>query len=248
VSSERTGALLATSALTLVGTSFVAADALERFPVLGGQGVRYALGALALLAVARGRVPRVDAGQLARLALLAATGLAAFNVLVLLAVRETDPGSVGVVVGCVPIVLALAGPLAEGRAPDPRVVLAAATVALGAAVVQGAGGGMGLGALLLCLGALACEAAFSLLAAPLLPALGPLGVSLWAALQVLVLGVVFLVVAVACDGVWALAAGTAARRLRARGDTRRWLDRVSGIVYLGLGAAAALAGEPARRR
>lgn len=182
MSSERTGALLATSALTLVGTSFVAADALERFPVLGGQGVRYALGALALLAVARGRVPRVDAGQLARLALLAATGLAAFNVLVLLAVRETDPGSVGVVVGCVPIVLALAGPLAEGRAPDPRVVLAAATVALGAAVVQGAGGGMGLGALLLCLGALACEAAFSLLAAPLLPALGPLGVSLWAAL------------------------------------------------------------------
>lgn len=176
------GSLAAGSALALVGTSFVAADALERYPVLGSQGVRYALGAALLLAVARGRMPRVTRTQFARLALLAATGLAAFNVLVILAVRRTDPGSVGVVVGCVPIVLALAAPLAAGRTPDPRLVVAAALVAAGAAVVQGLGGGMGAEALVLALGALAGEAAFSLLAAPLLPALGPLGVSLWAAL------------------------------------------------------------------
>jgi threonine/homoserine/homoserine lactone efflux protein len=68
------------------------------------------------------------------------------------------------------------------------------------------------------------------------------------ALQVLVLGVVFLTVAVLCDGAWALVAGAAAARLRSSVHARRWLDRVSGVVYLGLGAAAALAGEPSRRR
>ncbi len=68
------------------------------------------------------------------------------------------------------------------------------------------------------------------------------------ALQVLVLGVVFLPVAVLCDGAWALVAGAAAGRLRSSPTARRALDRVSGVVYLGLGAAAALAGEPARRR
>lgn len=191
---QLTGGLAAGAALSLVGTSFVAADVLERYPVLGGQGVRYALAAAVLLAVARGRVPRVTRGELARLALLAATGLAAFNVFVILAVRRTDPGSVGVVVGCVPILLALAGPLAARRAPDPRLVGAAVLVTVGAAAVQGLGGGMGGTAFGLALGALAGEAAFSLLAAPLLPALGPLGVSLWAALlaapQLLVAGLV----------------------------------------------------------
>jgi threonine/homoserine/homoserine lactone efflux protein len=68
------------------------------------------------------------------------------------------------------------------------------------------------------------------------------------ALQVLVLGVVFLTVAVLCDGAWAIVAGAAATRLRSSARARAWLDRVSGVVFLGLGAAAALAGEPSRRR
>ncbi len=68
------------------------------------------------------------------------------------------------------------------------------------------------------------------------------------ALQVLVLGVVFLTVAVLCDGAWAIVAGAAATRLRSSVRARVWLDRVSGVVFLGLGAAAALAGEPSRRR
>jgi drug/metabolite transporter (DMT)-like permease len=89
---------------------------------------------------------------------------------------------VGVIVGCVPVALALAGPLLEGRAVRPSVVAAAIVVSAGAAAVQGAGGSMSLAGLLLSLGALACEAAFSLLAVPLIASLGARSVSAYACL------------------------------------------------------------------
>ena len=60
-------------------------------------------------------------------------------------------------------------------------------------------------------------------------------------LQILVLGLVFVVLAVCSDAVWALAAGTASARLR---DSRSYLAvqrYVSGGVFVGLGAVAALA-------
>jgi drug/metabolite transporter (DMT)-like permease len=87
-----------------------------------------------------------------------------------------------VIVGCVPVVLALAGPLLERRPVSGRVLVAGVVVSVGAAGVQWADGGitwLGLG---LALGALACEAAFSLLAAPHLERLGPLAVSTYACL------------------------------------------------------------------
>jgi threonine/homoserine/homoserine lactone efflux protein len=62
-----------------------------------------------------------------------------------------------------------------------------------------------------------------------------------AALQLAVLGLVFVVLAVASDCVWALAAGTASARLR---DSRRFLAvqrYVSGSVFVGLGALTATA-------
>ena len=90
-----------------------------------------------------------------------------------------DPASVGVVVGAVPIVLVVAGPLQERRRVRPRVLLAAVVVALGAAAVQGIGGEVTVAGLAAALGALLGEAGFSLVAAPLLPALGALGVSAW---------------------------------------------------------------------
>jgi drug/metabolite transporter (DMT)-like permease len=98
------------------------------------------------------------------------------------AVRESDAGSVGVIVGCVPIALALAGPLLERRAVRPRVVAAAVVVSVGAAAVQWAGGSISLAGLVLSLGALACEAAFSLLAVPLIASLGARSVSAYACL------------------------------------------------------------------
>jgi drug/metabolite transporter (DMT)-like permease len=167
--------------MAIVGSSFAVLDTLRAYPQSGGQAVRYAVGALVLVLVAGGRLPRPTTRQIVRLALLAATGLAAFNLLVLAAEASMDPASVGVIVAAVPVLLALAGPLQEGRRPERTVVAAAAMVAAGAAAVQGLGGEITAAGLAAALGALACEAAFSLLAAPLLRPLGPVATSAWAA-------------------------------------------------------------------
>ena len=172
-------ALAACGAMAAVGSSFAVLDGLRDYPAAGGQALRYALGALLLVAIARGRVRRPTGRELVRLALLAATGLAAFNLLVLAAEDSMDPGSVGVVVATVPVLLAIAGPLQAGTRPQPRVIAAGAIVAAGAAAVQGLGDVTSAG-LAAALSALACEAAFSLLAAPLLVRLGPVSVSAWA--------------------------------------------------------------------
>jgi drug/metabolite transporter (DMT)-like permease len=176
------GSLLAATALALVGSLVAASDIVESYPLPAGQALRYALAGLALLVVARGRLPRLAPRELAGMVALSATGLVLFNLFVVEGVRETDPATIGVIVGCVPVVLAFAGPLLESRPVSVRVVAAAVVVAAGAAGVQWAGGGMSTKGLLLALGALACEAGFSLLAIPHLSRLGPLGVSAYACL------------------------------------------------------------------
>jgi len=128
---------------------------------------------------------------------LAATGLAGFDAFLIAAVREADAGSVGVIAGCVPIALALAGPLLEKRAVRPRVVAAAIVVSVGAAAVQWAGGSMSLVGFVLSLGALGCEAAFTLLAVPLIASLGARTVSAYACLLAVPL---LLVSGLALDG------------------------------------------------
>ena len=176
------GSLLAATALALVGSLVAASDLVEGYPFAAGQARRYTAAGLALLAVARGRLPRLRPRELIGLIALSATGLVLFNLFVIEGVREIDPATIGVIVGCVPIVLAFAGPLLERRPVSGRVVAAAVVVAGGAAGVQGAGGGITGTGLLLALGALACEAAFSLLAVPHLRRLGPLAVSTYACL------------------------------------------------------------------
>jgi drug/metabolite transporter (DMT)-like permease len=182
VSPTLRGSLLATLALALVGSLVAASDLVEGYPLSTGQAIRYTLAGVVLLALARGRLPRLDAREALGLAALAATGLVLFNLFVIEGVRETDPATVGVIVGCVPVVLALAGPLLERRPLSGRLVVAAAVVAGGAAGVQWAGGGITAAGLMLALGALGCEAAFSLLAVPHLKRLGPLAVSTYACL------------------------------------------------------------------
>jgi threonine/homoserine/homoserine lactone efflux protein len=61
------------------------------------------------------------------------------------------------------------------------------------------------------------------------------------AVQIVVLGLIFVLIAVTSDSLWALAAGTASDRLRA---SRRFLSvqrYVSGSVFVGLGALTAAA-------
>lgn len=63
------------------------------------------------------------------------------------------------------------------------------------------------------------------------------------ALQTLVLGTIFTLLAVLSDGAYALLAAAAGGWLRAGRGSRRLLARLSGAVYIGLGATAALSGS-----
>lgn len=170
---------MAATAQMLVGSSFAALLVLDRYPFAPGQAMRYTVAALLMALVAR-RLPRLPTWRdAALLAGVAFSGLVAFNLLSLHGSIHSDPASVGVVVGCVPIVLALAGPLARGERPRPGLLAAGVVVAVGAALVQAGGAHPTVLGVVLALGALACEAAFTLLAVPVLPRLGALGVSLW---------------------------------------------------------------------
>ena len=176
--SDVVGSLCASVAMIPMGSSVAVSSVIRHYPALGGQAVRYALSALALgvLLRARGDIPRPTLRGLALLLALALTGLIGFNLFLLAALRSADPAAVGVIVGCIPIALALAGPLAERRRPRPRTLWAAAIVSAGAAAVEGAGTAS-LAGIVFSLGVLGCEVAFSLLAVPLLPRLGPIALS-----------------------------------------------------------------------
>src|SRR5215218_8448577 len=128
---EVVGAAAAAAAMVLLGSSVAAASALSAYPIAGGQALRYALAGALLGALARSRLPRLTMAQAVRLLALAASGLAGFNVFLIAAVREADAATVGVIAGCVPVVLALAGPLLERRPVSRRVVVAALVVATG---------------------------------------------------------------------------------------------------------------------
>jgi drug/metabolite transporter (DMT)-like permease len=200
-----TGSLLAVLAFMAVGSSIAAAGELTAYPVAGGQAVRYASAGLLLLVLARGRLQRPSPRELLMLVALSATGLVLFNVLLLEAVRRADAGSVGVIVGAVPVVLVTVGPLLQRERIRPALLGAAVVVAIGAALVQAAGGRMPADALLLSLGALACEACFGLLARPLIPKFGPAGVSTWIALLAVPM---LLAIGAAADGGGVLATPT----------------------------------------
>ena len=156
------------------------------YPVLAGQASRYALAAVVLLVALPWLDParagrRLTPPQVVRLVLAAATGSAGFNVLLVAASGQADPAAIGAVVGASPVVLAMLGaPRVAGHLPRPRrrVVLGATLAGVGVVVLQGAGHSTGLG-LLLAVGVLACEVAFTLVAAPLLPVLGAARVSAW---------------------------------------------------------------------
>jgi len=180
------GVVGATVAMSGVGTLTAVNAMLGHYPVFGGQALRYVVAATVLLTIARlrtrgpGSDARVGWRDFALLVGLAATGLAGFNVCIVNATRSASPATVGTVIATVPVVLAVVGPLQQGRRPMPRAVFAALVVTLGAGLATGLGEGSPSG-LAWSLGALAGEAGFSLLAVPLLPRLGALRVSAYSA-------------------------------------------------------------------
>ena len=181
-------------AMSVLGASTAVSAHLTRYPVLGGQALRYTLAAAVFAVIVRRRgLPRIrpTAREWLLLALLSATGLVLFNVFVLAALRHTDAATLGSVVACSPLVLAIAGPLVTRTGPGTRpgtsaitrhrlrkgpAIGAAGLVVAGSAMVQGFGHGSAAGIVFAVL-TLACEALFSLLAVPLLPKFGELRVS-----------------------------------------------------------------------
>ena len=182
---ERIGTGLAAGSMLLVGGSVAASSLLGGYPVLGGQGIRYLVAGLLLATWAQLRrkpLPRPAGREWAWLAGLAVIGLAGCSVLLIEATQVSDPASVGVVIGAAPLVIVIAVAIAAGSRPSRRVLLAAAVVTAGSAAAQ-LGGATGLTwngtGLLLSVGALGGAAGASLLAAPVLPRLGALAVTIY---------------------------------------------------------------------
>jgi drug/metabolite transporter (DMT)-like permease len=188
--------LAGTVAQVLVGSSVSVSRTLTAAPLFTAQAIRYALATLILLALARrARVTLVRPRGVEWLCLggIAAFGLVLFNVAVVRGVAHAEPAVIAVAVASVPVLLGVIGPLLEHRAPSRHVVIAAVTVTAGAALVEGTGHSDAVG-LAWAAVALVCEAAFTLLAVPVLKRHGAWGVSLHAvwigALMLAVLGLV----------------------------------------------------------
>jgi len=203
------GSVGAAAAMFAVGTLAAISSVINHYPLYGGQALRYALAAFILFAIARAKglgLVRLTPREALLLLALAATGLVLFNVCVIQATRHASPTLVGTIISVVPVILALAGPLLARARPSGRVLLAAFVVVVGATITTGLGSGS-LTGLLYSIGALACEACFSLLAIPLLPKLGPVRVSAYTEAVAVPL---LLVVGVVADGGGILRMPTAA--------------------------------------
>ena len=164
-----------------VGASFPVSEALIGYPYAAGQCIRYFAGALILTVLLKGRLGRPTPRELGFLALVAAVGMVGFNLAVLATVERLGATNAGVVIGASPVVLALLVPLLARRRPSGPFVVAALVVAAGAAIVNGADDRLTLIGMALAIGALLGEVGFTLLAAPVLPRLGPMRVAAWAA-------------------------------------------------------------------
>ena len=167
-------------AQSLVGGSVAVSRELTSAPLFTAQAIRYIAASAILVALAKTtRVPLVRPRGREWLYLIgiAALGLVLFNIAVVRGVAHAEPAVIAVAVACVPVVLGVVGPLIEHRSPQGRVVVAAVVVTAGSALVEGAGRadavGIGWAAV-----ALVCEAAFTLLAVPVLPRHGAWGVAL----------------------------------------------------------------------
>ena len=162
-------------AASVVGASFPVSDALTSYDYVAGQLIRYAIGALVLAALLRGRLGKPTLKELALLNATAAVGMVGFNLAVLAAVDHIGATNAGVIIGASPVLLALA-------TGHRQVLPAAFVVVAGAAIVNGADTAVTLVGATLALAALVGEVGFTLLAAPLLPRLGPTRVAAWTAI------------------------------------------------------------------
>ena len=170
---------LAAIGISIVGAGVAVSDYLTDYPVLSAQAIRYAIGAglLYLLAASsRRREPRLGAADWMRLVALALSGMVLFNIAIVRAVTTGEPAVVGTIIGLTPVGVALFVPLLARRRPRATILAGAMLAAIGTAVVQGFGQA-DLPAILWSIVALGGEVAFTMLAAPLLRTLSPIGLT-----------------------------------------------------------------------
>jgi drug/metabolite transporter (DMT)-like permease len=162
-----------------VGGSVAVSSVLAGAPMLTAEAVRYIMACAILLVFARlagQRVLMPRGAEWLWLSGIAAAGLVVFNIALVQGSRHAEPAVLGVAVACVPSLLAVAGPLLGRSRPSPAVIAAALVVTCGAALVQGLGRADAAGVAWAVV-VFGCEAAFTLLAVPVLGRHGPWGVS-----------------------------------------------------------------------
>jgi drug/metabolite transporter (DMT)-like permease len=145
--------------------------------MISSQVMRYTLAGLLLLPLCRHTTVRLK--DLPGIIAMAATGLVGTNALILAAERSTDTGTVGIIVGTLPIVVALVAPLPSRRRPDPRVVLCAVIAAGGTVFVESSAGRASVAGIGYAVGALGSELLFIVVGAPVFRRHGALAVSPW---------------------------------------------------------------------
>jgi drug/metabolite transporter (DMT)-like permease len=173
------GLILGVFAMSLVGGSVAVSVVLGDAPLFTAQAIRYAVAAVLLALIARiagVRIDRPRGTEWLWLTGIAATGLVLFNVAVIRGVAHAEPATIAVAVACVPVVIGLVGPLLDRQRPARRVVIAAVVVTIGSIIVEGTGHTDAAGVAWAVV-ALICEAAFTLLAVPVLHRQGAWGVS-----------------------------------------------------------------------
>ena len=176
------GVAAGSAAMVCVGGSVAVSSVLAGAPVYTAEAVRYGMACLILVALARITGRRLTWPRKAEwlwLSGIAVTGLVVFNLALVEGSRHAEPAVLGVAVACVPAVLALVGPLLEGTRPQTAAVAAALVVTAGAGLVQGLGRTDAIG-VAWAVAVFGCEAAFTLLAIPVLGRHGPWGVSVHA--------------------------------------------------------------------
>jgi drug/metabolite transporter (DMT)-like permease len=219
-----TGVATGAGAMIFVGGSVAVSGVLAHAPVFTAEALRYAVACLILLVLARvtgRRLTRPRGTEWLWLSGVAATGLVLFNVALVAGSRHAEPAVLGVAVACVPSLLAVIGPLLEGSRPRAAGVAAALVVTCGAALVQGVGRTDAIGVAWAAV-VFGCEAAFTLLAIPVLRRHGPWGVSVHATW---IAAVIFALIGLAHEG-----PGAAVRL-----GTRDWLA----VIYLAVAVTAA---------
>jgi drug/metabolite transporter (DMT)-like permease len=176
------GVAAGSAAMVCVGGSVAVSSVLAGAPVYTAEAVRYGAACLILVVLARltgRRLTWPRKSEWLWLSGIGVTGLVVFNLALVEGSRHAEPAVLGVAVACVPAVLALIGPLLEGTRPRTAAVTAALTVTCGAGLVQGLGRTDAMG-VAWAVAVFGCEAAFTLLAIPVLGRHGPWGVSVHA--------------------------------------------------------------------